>query len=171
MAISPQTARHSREFKEERRLRFEVLCDPGNAVAEAYGLTYTFSTGFRELYLGFGINLAEYNGDDSWRLPMPARFVLDSEKVIRYAKADPDYMIRPEPEETIEFVRELLAGQATARAIDEDARSGGDRREGDRRSHADRRQEPADIDFPDRRTGEDRRKGKRRSGENRRKGE
>lgn len=107
VAISPQTAKHSREFAEERRLRFPVLHDPGNAVAGQYGLTYEFSDGFRELYTGFGIDLAEYNGDDSWRLPIPARFIVDGDGVIRYAEADPDYMIRPEPEDTLEAVREL----------------------------------------------------------------
>ena len=95
------------EFRKERGWRFEVLADPGNAIAEQYGLTWTFSDAFRELYLGFGIDLAEYNGDDTWRLPMPARFVVDSDKVIRYAEADPDYMIRPEPGDTIEFLRGL----------------------------------------------------------------
>lgn len=95
------------EFRKERGWRFEVLADPGNAIAEQYGLAWTLSDAFRELYLGFGIDLAEYNGDASWRLPMPARFVVDSERIIRYAKADPDYMIRPEPEETIEVLRQL----------------------------------------------------------------
>jgi peroxiredoxin len=107
VAISPQTAKHSREFAEERRLRFPVLRDPGSAVAEQYGLTYQFSEGFRELYMGFGIDLAEYNGDDSWVLPIPGRFLVDSEGIIRYAEADPDYMIRPEPADTVETLREL----------------------------------------------------------------
>ena len=49
----------------------------------------------------------EYNGDDSWRLPIPGRFVVDSGKIIRYSEADPDYMIRPEPEETLNFLRGL----------------------------------------------------------------
>ena len=61
----------------------------------------------RDMYRAWNIDLAEYNGDDSWRLPIPARFVVDGDKVIRYAKADPDYMIRPEPEETVEFLRGL----------------------------------------------------------------
>jgi len=95
------------EFRKEQGWRFEVLADPGSAIAEQYGLTWTLSDAFRELYLGFGIDLAEYNGDASWRLPMPARFVVDSDKVIRYAEADPDYMIRPEPVDTIEFLRGL----------------------------------------------------------------
>lgn len=107
MAISPQTAQHSREFAAERGLRFPVLHDPGNRVAERYGLTWTLPEPMRDMYLGWGIDLAEYNGDDSWRLPIPARFVVDGDRVIRYAKADPDYMVRPEPEETVEFLRGL----------------------------------------------------------------
>jgi peroxiredoxin len=107
VAISPQLTRHSREFRAERKLKFDVLSDPGNAVAEQYGLTWTFSPEFRELHLGFGIDLAEYNGDDSWRLPMPGRIVVDSENVIRYAKVDPNYIVRPEPEDTIGFLRGL----------------------------------------------------------------
>ena len=59
------------------------------------------------LFLGFGIDLAEYNGDDSWVLPIPARFIVDSEGIIRYAEADPDYMIRPEPEDTLAALRDL----------------------------------------------------------------
>jgi peroxiredoxin len=84
-----------------------VLSDPGNATADRYGLAFTYPDELRELYETFGIDIAEYNGDDSWRLPMPARFVVDGEGVIRYAKADPDYTTRPEPEDTIEFLREL----------------------------------------------------------------
>ena len=84
-----------------------MLHDPGNRVADRYGLTWTMPAAMREMYLGWDINLAEYNGDDSWRLPMPGRFVVDSDGVIRYADSDPDYMMRPEPEETLEFLRGL----------------------------------------------------------------
>ena len=34
IAVSPQTAEHSREFAAERSLRFPVLHDPGNQVAD-----------------------------------------------------------------------------------------------------------------------------------------
>ena len=111
IAVSPQTAQHSREFAAERSLRFPVLHDPGNQVADLYGLTWTMPEPMREMYLGWNIDLAEFNGDESWRLPMPARFVVDSDRVIRYAASDPDYMVRPEPEETLEVLRGL-AGQA-----------------------------------------------------------
>ena len=84
-----------------------MLHDPGNQVADRYGLTWTMPVPMRDMYLGWNIDLAEYNGDESWRLPIPARFVVDSDGLIRYAEADPDYMIRPEPEETLEVLRGL----------------------------------------------------------------
>ena len=61
----------------------------------------------RELFEDWGIDLPLYNGDDAWRLPMPARYVVDREKTIRYAHVDPDYMTRPEPEDTLEALRQL----------------------------------------------------------------
>ena len=84
-----------------------MLHDPGNQVADLYGLTWTMPDPMPEMYIGWNIDLAEYNGDDSWRLPIPARFVVDTGKVIRYAQADPDYMIRPEPEDTIAVLRSI----------------------------------------------------------------
>jgi peroxiredoxin len=84
-----------------------VLSDPGNRTADAYGLTFTLPDELREVYEQFGIDVPAHNGDDSWRLPMPARFVVDRDGIIRYAKADPDYTVRPEPDETVEFVQRL----------------------------------------------------------------
>ena len=61
----------------------------------------------REVYLGFGIDLAAHNGDDSWELPLPARIVIDAGGVIRGIAAHPDYTQRPEPEATLEVLRTL----------------------------------------------------------------
>ena len=53
------------------------------------------------------IDLPGFNGDDSWTLPMPARFVIDSGNIIRYAEANPDYTRRPEVEETLSVLRTI----------------------------------------------------------------
>jgi len=41
------------------------------------------------IYRGFGLDLAKANGDDSWTLPMPARFVVDRAGVIQSSDVDP----------------------------------------------------------------------------------
>ncbi len=54
--------------------------------------------------------LAVRNGDPSWRLPVPARFVIDPQGIVRSAEADPDYRFRPEPEATVEALRKVVVG-------------------------------------------------------------
>jgi peroxiredoxin len=107
VAISPQLPEHSRELIRSRGLTFEVLSDRGNEVAGHFGLTFTLPEYLRMLYATFSLDLATYNGDDSWTMPMPARFVIDQRGVIRYAESDPDYTTHPEPEDTLAALRAL----------------------------------------------------------------
>jgi peroxiredoxin len=100
-------ARTPRETEEPKPLAFELLRDFGNHVAEAYGLAFTLPDDLREIYVKFGIDLAKGNGDGSWRLPMPARFVIDRDGIIRAVDADPDYTRRPEPSATVAVLKEL----------------------------------------------------------------
>jgi len=95
------------EVKAKHRLAFPVLGDPGNAYARSLGLAFELPADLRAIYGGFGIDLESHNGDDSWTLPMPTRLVVAGDGVIQSIAADPDYTIRPEPEETLEFVRGL----------------------------------------------------------------
>ena len=107
MAISPQLPGHNRELIRSRGLGFEVLTDAGNEVAAKFGLRFALPAYLREIYASFPLDIAAYNGDASWTLPMPARFIVDGRGVIRYAQSDPDYTIRPEPEETVAALRAL----------------------------------------------------------------
>ncbi len=102
-------ARTPRETEEPKSLSFELLRDLGNRVAEAYGLVFTLPDDLREIYLKLGIDLARGNGDGTWRLPIPARFVIDVAGIIRAVDADPDYTRRPEPARTVEILRGLRA--------------------------------------------------------------
>ena len=86
---------------------YEMLRDFGNRVAEAYGLVFTLPDDLRAIYTKFGIDLALGNGDGTWRLPVPARFVIDRQAIIRAVDADPDYTRRPEPSETVKILETL----------------------------------------------------------------
>jgi peroxiredoxin len=85
-------------------------------VAEAYGLVFTLPDDLRAIYLKLGIDLARGNGDGTWRLPVPARFVIDREGTIRAVDADPDYTRRPEPGHTVEILKKLRAPSMEARS-------------------------------------------------------
>jgi peroxiredoxin len=40
---------------------------------------------------------------------MPGRFIIDRSGIIRYAEVNPDYTVRPEPEETLSVLEKLRA--------------------------------------------------------------
>ncbi len=107
VAISPQLPEHSRELIERRHLTFEILSDPGNEVAARFGLRFSLPDYLREIYRTFPLDLETFNGEASWTLPMPARFVIDRQGVIRAAESDPDYTTRPEPGDTLEALRAI----------------------------------------------------------------
>jgi peroxiredoxin len=110
--ISPQVARTPRETEEPKVMEFAMLRDFGNRVAAEYGLVFTLPDDLRAIYTKFGIDLARGNGDGTWRLPVPARFVIDRGGVIRAVDADPDYTRRSEPADTVEVLRRLRGGGA-----------------------------------------------------------
>jgi len=107
VAITPQLAEASRSLIEEQGISFDLLSDPGNAYAAELGLRFTLPDDLKAGYLGFGNDLAVRNGEASWTLPMPGRFVVDSGGIVRAADVDPDYEHRPEPQKTIDDVKAL----------------------------------------------------------------
>jgi peroxiredoxin len=100
-AITPQPAEASRTLIEQQKISFDLLSDPGNAYAAKLGLRFKLPDDLRAVYLSFGNDLAVRNGESSWTLPMPGRFVIDRSGVVRAADVDPDYEHRPEPQKTI----------------------------------------------------------------------
>lgn len=107
IAVSPQLPLYSRELIERRHLTFEILSDPGNEVAARFGLRWTLPNYLREVYRSFPLEIEKFNGDASWTLPIPARFVIDQNGIIRAAESDPDYTTRPEPTDTLDALRAL----------------------------------------------------------------
>jgi peroxiredoxin len=110
VAISPQTAPNSRRSQRENKLSFPILSDPHNDVAAGFGLRFGLPDYVSDLYKNvFQNNLEVINGDDSWTLPMPARFVIGQDGTILYAEVNPDYTRRPDPDELLPVLDRIAA--------------------------------------------------------------
>jgi peroxiredoxin len=106
VAISPQTAANSRKSARQNGLSFPILSDRGNEVAAAFGVRFRLPDYLIELYRQLKNDLTAFNGDSAWTLPMPARYVIGRDGVIRYAEVNADYTRRPEPEDMLPALRE-----------------------------------------------------------------
>ncbi|MEG3089224.1 peroxiredoxin-like family protein [Sphingomonas sp. PB4P5] len=110
VAISPQTQANSRKSQRDNKLDFPILSDPGAAVAAEFGLRFALPADLIEVYRQFGADLATVNDDPSGVLPMPARYVIGTDRVIAYAEVNPDYTRRPDPSELLPVLDRLRAG-------------------------------------------------------------
>ena len=104
VAIGPQTERQSDFMVGHHGLPFPALSDPGNKVAEQFGLVYTVPEYYRAYYKSILVNIPFVNGDESWRLPLPATYVIARDRKIVFAEAHADFRVRPEPDEALDVV-------------------------------------------------------------------
>jgi peroxiredoxin len=113
VSISPQTAANSRRSQRDNKLGFPIVSDPGNEVAASFGLRFRLQDYLAELYRDvFKNDLAVANGEPSWTLPMPARYVIAQDGRVAYAEVNADYTQRPDPEELLPVLRRLAAVSA-----------------------------------------------------------
>jgi LAO/AO transport system kinase len=113
VAISPELPDVSQDTITRNGLRFEVLSDSGNRVASEYGLDFVLDASLRPIYKAWGADVALRNGDDTYRLPMPATFVVGADGTIAEAFVDADYTRRLEPDRILEVLRGLGRAGAT----------------------------------------------------------
>jgi peroxiredoxin len=105
VAISPQTPDASLSFAEKNNLKFEVLSDVGNGVANMYTTVFHHAADATAVLNGLGIDFGNFYGDDSDELPVPAAFVIDQNGKILLAKtAGGDFRNRVEPSEILQIL-------------------------------------------------------------------
>jgi peroxiredoxin len=101
VAIGPQSQRQSDFMVGQHKLPFPILTDTDNAVAEQFGLVYTVPEYHRDYYLSILVNIPFVNGEKSWRLPLPATYVISHAGRVVLAEAHADFRVRPEPDEAL----------------------------------------------------------------------
>jgi len=101
VALSPMTGERMDALAEKLKLGFPLLSDPGNAYARSLDLVFAVEPAVRDVYRTKGLDLSEYNGDESWELPVTAVFVCDEDRKVLYAWTESDYTRRPGSEELL----------------------------------------------------------------------
>ena len=112
VAISQQTPANNRKSVRENALAFPILSDKGGEVGAAFGLRWEEPEEMREVHRQLGGPLPTFNGEDSWTLPMPGRYVIGQDGVIAYAEVNPDYTKRPEPADLFPVLDRLFSRAA-----------------------------------------------------------
>jgi peroxiredoxin len=105
--LTPELERYTQALHKKLNLSFDILTDLHLKTAGQFRLVFTLPDYLRDLYKSFGNALEEF------RLPIPARYVVDKQGIIRAADVNADYTIRLEASETLEQLR-MLTGSLAA---------------------------------------------------------
>src|SRR5262245_54153400 len=107
VALTPELERYTRAVHKKLNLTFDILTDLHLKTAEPFRLVVVLPDYLQDLYKSVGITLDRFNDEPEYRLPMPARYVIDEEGIIRAADVSADSTIRPEPSEAVRLLRTL----------------------------------------------------------------
>ena len=101
IAISPELPDASLSTIEKNQLDFTVLSDPRSLYAKSLGIVFTLPESLKPIYQKFGINIEEHNGEGQFELPLAATFVIDKNRVLKFADVNADYTQRAEPTDAL----------------------------------------------------------------------
>jgi peroxiredoxin len=112
VAVSQQTAANSRKSQRSNKLNFPIVGGNGGELAARLGIRWRLPEDLQAIHKQLGADLVAFNGEDSWTLPMPARYVIGQDGVIAYAEINPDYTRRPDPSDVFPILDRLKRSNA-----------------------------------------------------------
>jgi peroxiredoxin len=105
VAIVPDRAQFASELRDDCNVKFPILSDMDNGYAMSLNLAIWVGAEMQEYMSKIGRMLPQYQGNDSWMLPIPATFVVGKDGRIKARFVDPDYRKRMTIEELISALK------------------------------------------------------------------
>jgi peroxiredoxin len=105
VAIMPERQQYAVEFKSDAHADFPILTDMDNGYAMSLGLAYWLGEEMKAM-LGDRIgDIAAFQGNEMWTLPIPATFVVGRDGKITARFIDPDFRKRMAIDELLAALR------------------------------------------------------------------
>ena len=99
--LTPETGGRMSGLSDLVGPRATVLCDADLGVALRYGLAFPVGAEILRQFLDDGFDLAAVNGSGGGFLPIPATLLIDRNRTVRFAMAEPDFTQRAEPADVL----------------------------------------------------------------------
>jgi peroxiredoxin len=107
VAIAPDRRKYNALLQAEAGGDVSILSDIDNGYALSLNLAIWVGDEMEGLMRSVGYGLDEFQGGNSWMLPIPATFIIDTDGRVAARHIDPDYRRRMDVELLLEAVRAL----------------------------------------------------------------
>ncbi len=93
---------------EEKDLNYTVLSDSKLEIARKFGIAFHLHDELFQRYTEFGHDLEAASGETHHLLPVPATFIVDTDGIIQFEYANPNYKVRLDPDVLLAAARAAL---------------------------------------------------------------
>lgn len=107
IAITPEIAEYALATSQDNAMRFPLLIDQHLQLANELGLVHTLDADMKDVLLKWDIDIHKRTCDERYSLPIPATFVIDQDRTVKYVYIEEDYTQRAEPEEVLKIYQKL----------------------------------------------------------------
>jgi peroxiredoxin len=115
VGVSQNSSADAQEMRRMTGLTFPLLSDPHGMLSDDFGLRWAIPEYLRLVFAARGVRLPDINGDDSWTLPIPARYIVGTDGIVSYSEINPDHRIRPEPNDLLPTLKRLARNADSSR--------------------------------------------------------
>jgi peroxiredoxin len=107
VSVMPDCAAPVRQFRKSFGIPFRILTDIDNGYALTCGLMVSLGDAIREVYLGVGRDLSEFQRNDACFVPIPATYVVRPDGRIHDRFVHADFSQRMAPDGILESLRKI----------------------------------------------------------------
>jgi peroxiredoxin len=94
IAVTPEIPEYNQKIINKTGATFSIIHDIGYQIMDAYFVSFALDAKTIKRYDRFGMHVDLSNGNKDYILPVPATFIIDENRQIRYIQYDPDYKNR-----------------------------------------------------------------------------
>jgi peroxiredoxin len=107
VSVVPERAQFSKKLGADNNLPFAILSDVDLSYALSLGLVYWVGAEMKAIYDAVGVDLANYQGNGNYFLPVAATFVVGADGVVADRHVDPDFRNRMNVDRMLAALRGL----------------------------------------------------------------
>jgi len=107
VSIMPDVAEFTRRFRADQNLPFPILSDVDLGYSLLLGLVFWVGPEIKQLYDGLGVDLARFQRNASYFLPIAAKFIVDASGTIRAREVNVEFRQRMDPVAILAALRAL----------------------------------------------------------------
>ncbi|MEO1052661.1 MAG: peroxiredoxin family protein [Bacteroidota bacterium] len=108
ISVHPQKIEVSEMVTSKYMIEFPVLSDPDTEIMELYKVKFNLSDDMIKAHKeGLGLDLAKLNVNGRWNLPVPATFIIDTDRVIKGRHFSHNYRTLMDPVDILTVLKNL----------------------------------------------------------------